>query len=64
MLQYHKGEMPNIFYKCFSKLDKKHKYETRLNDTKNYFLSRFNLKKIQKQLKFTDPKICSQLSSI
>jgi len=54
--QCHKGKVSSIFTKYFSKLDQKHKYETRLSNTKNYFLPRFNLKKTQKQLRFTGPK--------
>jgi len=38
MFQYHKGKLPTIFTKYFSTLHQKHKYETRLSDTKNYFL--------------------------
>jgi len=37
MFQYHKGTLPTIFTKSFSKLDQKHKYETRLSDTKTIF---------------------------
>jgi len=55
MFQYHKGKLPTIFSKYFSKLDQKHKYEIILSDTKNYFLPRFNLK-TQKQLRFSGPK--------
>jgi len=45
MFQYHKGKQPTIFSKCFSKLYQKHKYETRLSNTKNYFLPSLILKR-------------------
>jgi len=61
MFQYHKGKLPTIFTEYFSELDQKHKYEAWLRNTKNYFLPRFNLKKTQKQLRFTGPKIWSQI---
>ena len=61
MFQYHEGKLPRIFTKYLSKLDRKHKYETRLRDAKNYFLPRFNLKETQKQLRFTGTKIWSQV---
>jgi len=61
VFQYHKGKLPTIFTKYFSKLDQKHKCETRLRNTKKHFLPRFNLKKTQKQLRFTGPKIWSQI---
>jgi len=61
MFQYHEGKLPSIFTKYLSKLDRKHKYKTRLSDAKNYFLPRFNLKETQKQLRFTGTKIWSQV---
>jgi len=35
LFQYHKEKLPTFLGKYVSKLDQKHKYETRLSDTKN-----------------------------